>query len=218
MSRRITRLCIILSVVISALVVSVIGLSILLHNQQILYEDTVSQHSDELDNLYSQVEYLESSLDKSHQENEALVTTISEMSDYNITYYSVPFGHNSRKTWMDYRTVSPSSAAGKLLATASADENGLMKIGEYYCVALGTYYGSLGDKFVATLDTGVQIKLIKCDIKADIHTDPTNRYSSKTNCMSEFIVNSDKLRRDAKTSGNISDIIYGSIVGMYKED
>lgn len=36
---------------------------------------------------------------------------------------------------------------------------------EYYCVAIGSYFGEVGDKFIVKLSTGKEIKIIMCDTK-----------------------------------------------------
>lgn len=44
-------------------------------------------------------------------------------------------------------------------------ETNIVKVDGYYCSALGTYFGSVGDKFIVTLDNGTKIKVIMCDAK-----------------------------------------------------
>lgn len=62
----------------------------------------------------------------------------------------------------------------------------------WYCNALATYYnGAIGDKFRVTLESGVQINTILCDIKADAHThagnnDPSPACLSADGSMLEF--------------------------------
>ncbi|MCI6379765.1 MAG: C40 family peptidase [Erysipelotrichaceae bacterium] len=68
------------------------------------------------------------------------------------------------------------------------DEWGLAYIEEhgikYYCNALATYYTSeIGSKFKVTLESGVVIYTITCDIKADKHTHKGNNDDSP-NCLS----------------------------------
>lgn len=38
---------------------------------------------------------------------------------------------------------------------------------EYYCVAIGSYFGEVGDKFIVKLSTGKEIKIIRCDTKGE---------------------------------------------------
>lgn len=55
---------------------------------------------------------------------------------------------------------------------------------KWYCNAFGTYYTStIGDKFRVTLDSGVQIYVINCDVKADKDTHKGNNSDSNA-CLS----------------------------------
>ena len=55
---------------------------------------------------------------------------------------------------------------------------------KWYCNAFGTYYTStIGDKFRVTLDSGVQIYVINCDVKADKDTHKGNNSDSDA-CLS----------------------------------
>ena len=71
---------------------------------------------------------------------------------------------------------------------AYIEENGV----RWYCNALATYYnGAIGDKYRVTLESGVQINTILCDIKADAHThagnnDPSPACLSADGSMLEF--------------------------------
>ncbi len=69
------------------------------------------------------------------------------------------------------------------------DEWGLAYIEDggykWYCNAMATYYTStIGEKFRLTLDSGEQIYIIICDIKADVHTHKGNNDSSHA-CLSQ---------------------------------
>lgn len=72
--------------------------------------------------------------------------------------------------------------------TVKYDSWGLAYIEEdgkkWYCNAMATYYtNTIGDKFRITLESGVQIYIIICDIKSDRHTHKGNNDSSKA-CLS----------------------------------
>ncbi len=59
-----------------------------------------------------------------------------------------------------------------------ADDGLFMKYNNRYLVAIGTGWGAIvGDYVTATLDTGEIVECVVGDIKADIHTDDTNRYT-----------------------------------------
>ena len=116
----------------------------------------------------------------------------------------------SIKTWMDYRAITDkNSPQWRLQQDAYTDENGLRKVGDYYCVAFGTGISNgIGSKFKVTFDNGNEILVIVADHKADRHTDKTNTYmniNDKANVM-EFIVDSNKLNNTAKVMGNVNYI------------
>lgn len=81
--------------------------------------------------------------------------------------------------------------AAEIVGESVMDENGFMRIGEYYLAALGTYYGSLGSKFKITMDSGLVYKVIKGDTKSDSHT-VYKMYGSTDGSYVEFIVNYNK--------------------------
>lgn len=131
------------------------------------------------------------------QQNENLIEHINDMD-------------TSVKTWMDYRAITDtSSPQWRLQQDAYTDENGLRKVGDYYCVAFGTGISNgIGSKFKVTFDNGNEILVIVADHKADRHTDKTNTYmniNDKANVM-EFIVDSNKLNNTAKVMGNVNYI------------
>lgn len=97
------------------------------------------------------------------------------------------------KTWMSYTSVtSTGSPQYQLLNSkkATTDKNNFRKIGEYYCVALGSFYSTeIGTRFKITFDNGQSIKVILGDQKADRHTDSKHQFSSSGNIL-EFIMGS----------------------------
>ena len=128
------------------------------------------------------------------------------------------------KAWMDYRACRPSSAQGKLQGIATTDANGIRTVNGRYCVALGTYYSKIiGTKCDVTLSTGKVLPCILGDVKADKHTDATNRQSNSGNGnVVEFIVDKKRLPQCVKSSGSIHSIpgFEGDVVSItvYTDD
>lgn len=174
-------------------------------NQIELYKEAVSEQ-DEL-------------IKESEKVNEDLCSEIERVSSYDVDVYSVPKGHNSFKTYMDYKRLSKNFEGRKIVETGYVDEFGLRRVNGAYCVALGTYYGRIGDIFRVTLSTGVQVKVVKCDTKSNDHTDSTHRYTTKSNCMMEFLVDESKLSDSISSSGNVSTgtELEGLIVSIVRE-
>lgn len=127
--------------------------------------------------------------------------------------YEVPSGDTSFKSYMDYRAITnTNSPQYKLQEEAYTDSDGLRIYGSmgYYMIALGSYYtDTVGDKFRITLDNGETFLAVVGDLKADCHTDGTNRYYPMQNGMKnvvEFIVDTSELDKTAKKMGDISSI------------
>jgi hypothetical protein len=121
---------------------------------------------------------------------------------------------SSFKSYMDYRTITDrTSKQWGLQQKAYTDSNGLRRVGNYYCVALGTSLGGqVGDVFGITFDNGSRIEVILADIKDDRHTDTSNSFvelgGDRVNVV-EFIVDTHRLPYLARVMGDISYIGYG---------
>lgn len=152
--------------------------------------------------------------------NNNLINELEQISNKSVEVYTIPEGHNYFKSYMNYKMLNKDYEGRKLVELGYSDNYGFRRIDELYCVALGSYYGTIGDIFRVTLSTGTQIKVIKCDIKSDSHTDPTNRYTVSSDCMMEFIVDTSSMPESIKISGtvNTGTELDGYIISIYKED
>lgn len=135
--------------------------------------------------------------------------------------YSVPNIYTGFKSWMPYTAITNRYSAQYKLQHSQAytDENGLRKVGEDYCVAMGTYYSSIiGDRFKITLETGNSFTVIISDIKSNAHTDSSHRYTIHNNCMIEFLVDKNKIPACIQTSGNVGSLSFfsGTIIKVEK--
>lgn len=147
----------------------------------------------------------------------ATVTT-----DMTTQTYLLPESGGSFKSYTDYRMLnkeSPQWLEIQCHEYAYTDENGLRKITEYYCVAMGSYYtNTLGDLFEIQTENG-SFKVVVCDFKADIHTDSNHRYTVHSSCAVEFYVDTDILNPKVKQMGDISyveDQFSGEIISIIK--
>ena len=78
---------------------------------------------------------------------------------------------SSSKSYMDYRVINEESQQRQIIDELTLNENGLLYSDDgYMAVALGSYFGELGSKYVLTLETGNQLKVIKVEAKADEDT------------------------------------------------
>lgn len=194
-----------------------------LNNLLIEKEDDINRLNDKLKSKNIEIENKVEESDKYKKE-------ISELNE-KINFYEIQTGKfeskvtnkinlniSDFKSWMPYTAITDrSSPQYELTRKAKADENGLLKIDNYYCVALGSAYGKVGDKFKITLDTNKSFDVIKADQKADIHTIGDNK-TSLDGSQIEFIVDKSKLNQDVKKHGNVSvlNIFSGRILSIVK--
>ena len=104
-----------------------------------------------------------------------------------------------------YQCISDTNSPNYRLTNlqATTDSNGLRKVGDRYCVALGSYFDNdVGEKYIMTMSTGVKIPLIVGDQKADADTWDTR--TGKDGSVIEFIVDEPYLKQEAKVQGSVS--------------
>ena len=118
--------------------------------------------------------------------------------------FSVPKAETGAKRWMDYRTITArSSMQWKLQQDAWTDEYGFRRYGDYYMIAMGTYYAKqCGKLFEITLENGFTFLGLISDIKQDAHTDSLNQH--RYGNVVEFIVDKDQIPTMAKRMGDMS--------------
>lgn len=129
------------------------------------------------------------------------------------TYQNIPLcgeTHGSFKSYMDWRAVTnTSSKQYELLNSGIFNmDNGLLITEDgYVAVALGSKYGSVGDKFRITLDTGKTFKAIKADAKSDAHTiNGCHQYQDGS--IIEFVVDTTALSYENRLAYVMGDISY----------
>lgn len=112
--------------------------------------------------------------------------------------------NNGFKSYMDYRTItSPTSKQYAMQQDAWTDELGLRRYGDYYMVALGTFYAEgCGETFRITLDSGFTFDAITGDIKDDKHTD--EKHQHRNGVIVEFIVDSKEISKTCRVMGDMS--------------
>ena len=111
------------------------------------------------------------------------------------------------KCFMDYRSITDTtSPQWALQESAWTDETGLRRVGQDYCIALGSAYGTeIGTRYIITLDTGEQFSAILADQKAD--QDTVDGHTRDTNgAVVEFIVQTEDLPQEVRQMGDVSEI------------
>lgn len=137
----------------------------------------------------------------------------------------IPWGSTDSYMFLDYRTLTNiASAQYELQQDAWTDSQGFRRYGDYYMVAMGTYYGYVGDTFRITTDRGNCYDVIIGDCKGFDAVSYDGYHSwyhvagdNKLNII-EFIVDTYCLDGYALTMGNcgVLDNIGGNIISIEK--
>ena len=157
---------------------------------------------------------------------------IDDLRDYQKEYKSEEIevcASGTAKTYMDYRsTTVRSSRQYKFIHNElTVDENTGFLYDEdgFIGVALGSFYGEIGDRFYFTLDSGVVLPLVKCEEKADGDTDEKGCYHIGDNSVIEFVIDKNyalnyfgRLSNNYVLNGNYNnyDLFHGSIAKVEK--
>ncbi len=153
----------------------------------------------------------------------------AEEADYAESVYDEAQGcfaagfDSSFKSYMDYNCISnTASVQYSMQQQAYTDERGFRKIGDDYCVALGSgFTNGCGERFLITLDSGYSFTAIVSDVKDNAHTDSTNRYNPRgenSGNVVEFIIdtcNADSLMLTSGSAGCYEDLS-GNIISVQK--
>ena len=132
------------------------------------------------------------------EDGEGFVFDINDLYDYQKQFKSEPLNvcsTNDAKTYMDYRMTNliESRQYQFLRYECTVDKNTgfLYDKDGFIAVALGSYYGVIGDRFYFTLDSGVVLPLVKGEEKADIDTDSQGCYHTLDGSVIEFVIDDD---------------------------
>lgn len=121
-----------------------------------------------------------------------------------LKVYDVPTADTGFKAWMSYKSItSKTSMQWQLQQDAWTDEQGFRRYGDYYMVAMGTYYADqCGKLFHITLDSGHEFDAIIGDIKDDRHTDALHQHRNGN--VVEFIVDTEAINQNCRRMGDMS--------------
>lgn len=133
----------------------------------------------------------------------------------------LPQGDCSAFLYMDYRAITDTaSKQWELQQSAWTDDQGFRRIGDDYCVALGTFYGQVGDRFRITTDRGNVYSVIMADAKGVgsngwYHVTGDGRIN-----LVEFLVATECLPSEVTFSGDcgVLENIGGNVVKIERID
>ena len=131
--------------------------------------------------------------------------------------YEVPATETGFKTYMGYKAItSTTSTQWAMQQDAWTDELGFRRYGNFYMVAMGTYYGTeCGGKFHIKMEYGAEFDVINGDIKADRDTDALHQHRNGN--VLEFIVDSKRIPEVCRITGDMShagDMFAGKIASI----
>jgi len=122
---------------------------------------------------------------------------LEDFYDYQKTYKTVSedtCALGISKTYMDYRATTDrtSDQYWFIRNNMSVEPNTGFLLDEdgFIGVALGSYYGRIGDRYYFTFDNGITLPLVKVEEKADKDTDPTGCYHTIDDSVVEFVTDS----------------------------
>ncbi len=221
----------ILIVIISLLVFTIVKFSephlksITEHSNSTNIVETTEVETDEQslllipEELETDSNYLNESTDTLQQEEITCSIIVEDKDAIDEDCYLIAEGARAFKSYMDYRCITNTrSKAYQVAKSATVLSNGLLVVDdEYYCVAMGTYYGEVGDRFYIETDEGNSWKVIICDTKSDKHTDSTHRYTLENGCMLEFVVDTRLMPKNNRLSGTVNGLGFSGKITLVKK-
>jgi len=138
----------------------------------------------------------------------------------------IPSGDTSFHMFMDFRALTnTASKQWELQQNAWTDSDGFRRIGDDYCVALGTVYGEIGDRFIIITDEENTYTAIMSDVKGTdaVFYDGVHswyHYAGNGCNVVEFIVQTEYLPSAVTISGSCGAVDYlsGNIVSIERID
>lgn len=160
------------------------------------------------------------------------VFDIENLYDYQKEYKAIeiePCDRSSIKTYMDYRAITARDSAQfwfiREQMTVDEKTGFLYDEDGFIGVALGSFYGEIGERYYFTLESGVVLPLVKCESKADRDTDGTGCFHPADGSMIEFVIDKDyamnyfgRISNDYILNGNYNNysLFNGEVVKVEK--
>jgi len=146
---------------------------------------------------------------KAEKVKQELVTARANIKVSRSITKQVPNTDTSMKSYMSWTAItSKSSPQYKLQHSGKihTDKNGFRRMGDKYCIAVGTFYGLTGDFLEVELENGTVFQAVIGDSKANQHTGSQNRQDKANGSVVEFIIDRHTLISSVKNSGNCSSL------------
>lgn len=150
----------------------------------------------------------------SKSEDKQAITTIhqEEIQTQNLYQEYQVSPNRGFKSYMPYTAITSQSSPQYILQNqyAYTGEFGIRKVEDRFCIAIGQLSNARVGTYVdLILENEIVIPCIVGDFKANVHTDSSNMVTGHNGCVSEFIVEKEKLpyvvrNNDNTGTGNMS--------------
>ena len=169
------------------------------------YNEQVSDYIQrlELENMHYHQKLYEQEQTITDLEND-----LSDYKKYQEAQTAKPIASDSGfRSYMPHTAItSKASKQYELRMMADIDSDGILNIDGCALVAIGTGWNvPVGSKARVTTDRG-SYNIVVGDVKANCHTDVTNKVTVTNGCVVEFIVDVPSMSLKVKSSGNIATI------------
>ena len=150
-------------------------------------------------NIYSMVQSIPVDYELSYDDLVKVVEVVEEEfidEPQETINWMMPCSTSNVKTYMDYKAITMvGSKQYQYIQNNMTISNGLLYDGDYIGVALGSWWGDIGSKWTIELDTGIILKVVKVDEKADAHTYNGCQHRNDTSVI-EFVIDSNTIPND----------------------
>lgn len=139
--------------------------------------------------------------------------TIAEALEVHIEVPDVPdtdvgnielISNSSAKTYMSVYAITDTASRQYeyISEEITIDARGFLQDAEgYYGVALGSYFGEIGSRYIFTLDTGIELPVVKVEEKSDAHT-IDGYYHAEDGSVIEFVIDTETEYMKQNIHGN----------------
>ena len=145
-------------------------------------------------------------------ENEELKDELRKSPQWELIPYT---SKSTFKSYMDKKAVTDTNSNQYKLLQQSKLVEGLYYYQDRVCVAMSSYFGSVGDVLRITLSSGQVFECVLADIKQDIHVNSNGEHHTDGSVI-EFVVDVDTLNNESKVMGSLNNLYNGSIVKVEK--
>lgn len=189
-------------------------------NTKVDFDKTVYFNFNEF--IKNKVENVKETLTLNDNQNEI----IEETPKYNLSEMEVLYDSSVKTCMSVWKITNKTSPQYDYIFNSGliefCDDGFLRTEDQFIGIALGSYFGDIGNKFIFELDTGIELKVVKIEEKANQHT-TKGFIQSKDYSVIEFVCDFSKMQdkyisNEYPLNGNFNnaDEFEGKIVKIWK--